>query len=601
MALPYAERRAALAELELDGRALAGARPRRRPRRRGAGRGARAGPRGHRGQAPGLAATSRAGARAAGSRSSRRSARSSSIGGWLPGEGRRARPHRRAAASACMTEDGGPALRRRVGTGFTEDELDRLARRCSRRSSTEKRRSTPGPSRRARRVWVRARARVRVEFAEWTQDGQLRAPVLQGAARRRPLRRARGPHAQERRARARSTAREIKLSNLDKVLYPRPASPSATSSTTTWRSRRCCCRTSRGRALTLKRYPDGVDGDFFYEKNAPSHRPEWVRTATAMGRDIDYVVVDEVADAGVAGATSPTSSCTPRSRGPSDLDRPTMLAFDLDPGPPARSSSAAGSALRLEGMFDGLGLESCAKTSGSKGHAGLRAAQRPRRHLRRRPSRSPRRWPSCSSRREPELVVSRQTKALRKGKVLVDWSQNDEHKTTVNVYSLRARERPTVSTPLSWDEVREAHEAGDAERLQCTARGGARPRRAPRRPVRARAGGAPGAAGAVGLRSRAQRLQDAERLLGLRAHEGEGARGVVHVLEGHLVALDAEAGDPADGGPLVTLGLTVAQQDADLQGVVEPDGGQLGGGRADQREVAGGQGAAEAGVGGAGG
>jgi bifunctional non-homologous end joining protein LigD len=146
-----------------------------------------------------------------------------------------------------------------------------------------------------------------------------------------------------------------------------------------------------------------------------------------------------------------------------DIRRPTALAFDLDPGEPATIVECCRVALLLEGMFRGLGLQSFPKTSGSKG---LQVYV---------PLNSPTTYQVTKGfakavaelleREEPKLVVSRQTKTLRRGKVLVDWSQNDEHKTTVNVYSLRARERPTVSTPLTWDEVREGAAAGDPERL----------------------------------------------------------------------------------------------------------------------------------------
>jgi bifunctional non-homologous end joining protein LigD len=159
---------------------------------------------------------------------------------------------------------------------------------------------------------------------------------------------------------------------------------------------------------------------------------------------------------------------TPMARAP-DVGRPTMLVFDLDPGPPATIVECCRVGLWLRGMFDGLGLRSVAKTSGSKGlqvyvplngqgvtYDATKGFAKAVAEL--------------LEQAEPGLVVSRQTKALRPGKVLVDWSQNDEHKTTVCVYSLRARERPTVSTPVTWDEVEACARAGDPELLVFEAR-----------------------------------------------------------------------------------------------------------------------------------
>ena len=141
-----------------------------------------------------------------------------------------------------------------------------------------------------------------------------------------------------------------------------------------------------------------------------------------------------------------------------------MLVFDLDPGEPAGIVECAQVGLVLRGLFEQLGLETVVKTSGSKGlqvyvplnsHASY-AETKP----------FARRVAELLEQRMPKLVVSRMTKRLRPGKVLVDWSQNDEHKTTVNVYSVRARERPTVSTPVAWDEVEACHRSADPELLR---------------------------------------------------------------------------------------------------------------------------------------
>jgi bifunctional non-homologous end joining protein LigD len=266
------------------------------------------------------------------------------------------------------------------------------------------------------------------------------------------------------RAVAHVEGREIKVSNLDKVLYPRAG----------FRKRDVIAYYDavapvllphlEGRPLTLKRYPNGVDGAHFYEKNAPSHRPDWVPTARVPtgSKTIEFVVCDDRPTLVWLANLADLELHTSLSRA-AEIRRPTAVAFDLDPGEPATIVECCRVALLLDGMFRGLGLQSFPKTSGSKG---LQVYV---------PLNGPANYDVTKGfakavaelleREEPKLVVSRQTKTLRRGKVLVDWSQNDEHKTTVNVYSLRARDRPTVSTPLTWDEVREGAEHGDPERL----------------------------------------------------------------------------------------------------------------------------------------
>ena len=207
-----------------------------------------------------------------------------------------------------------------------------------------------------------------------------------------------------------------------------------------------------------------------------------------------------------------------------DIRRPTTLAFDLDPGEPATIVECCRVGLLLEGMFRGLGLESFPKTSGSKG---LQVYV---------PLNSPTTYDVTKGfakavaelleREEPELVVSRQTKTLRRGKVLVDWSQNDEHKTTVNVYSLRARERPTVSTPLTWDEVREGARARRPGAARLRRRRGPRAGRGARRPLRAGRVACAAAARGLTLRSvmRRRRRTLRELLAELRLSPDEARR-----------------------------------------------------------------------------
>jgi bifunctional non-homologous end joining protein LigD len=260
--------------------------------------------------------------------------------------------------------------------------------------------------------------------------------------------------------------RMLSLSNLDKVFYPRTGFTKGHVIDYYTRIAPVLLPHLRGRHLTLKRYPNGVEGAFFYEKQCPSHRPEWVRTAGVWsrhnGREIDYCLVDDLATIVWLANLADLEMHTSLARA-EDIERPTALAFDLDPGEPATIVECCRVGLLLEGMFRGLGLQSFPKTSGSKGlqvyvplHSDVTYdVTKP----------FAKAVAELLEREEPGLVVSRQTKTLRRGKVLVDWSQNDEHKTTVNVYSLRARDRPTVSTPLTWDEVREGAESGDPERL----------------------------------------------------------------------------------------------------------------------------------------
>src|SRR6185436_1670038 len=212
----------------------------------------------------------------------------------------------------------------------------------------------------------------------------------------------------------------------------------------------------RDRPLTLKRYPNGVEGGHFYEKQCPSHWPEWVRSEPVelSSKTIHFCVCDDLPTL-VWLANLADLELHPSLSNVPEVERPSIMAFDLDPGEGTGLRECCEVALILRAALDQLGLESFAKTSGSKGiqvyvplnvpdvdydHGTKRLSQALARHL---------------ESAHPKLIVSSQRKDLRRNKVLIDWSQNDEHKTTVSVYSLRARERPTVSTPLAWDEVEE--------------------------------------------------------------------------------------------------------------------------------------------------
>jgi len=248
--------------------------------------------------------------------------------------------------------------------------------------------------------------------------------------------------------------RTLSLSNLEKVLYPKAGFTKGQVIDYYTRVAPVLLPHLRDRPLTLKRYPNGVEGEYFYEKQCPKHRPDWVRTEAVYShsarRTIDFCVTDDLPTLVWTSNLADLELHTSLAK-VDDVASPAILAFDLDPGPPATIVECAEVAVRLREIFDHLGLEAFPKTSGSKGMQvyvplntrtsydvtkpfALAIAQ-------------------LLERRHPDLVVSDMKKALRTSKVLVDWSQNDEHKTTVCVYSLRARDHPTVSTPVTWEEV----------------------------------------------------------------------------------------------------------------------------------------------------
>ena len=223
----------------------------------------------------------------------------------------------------------------------------------------------------------------------------------------------------------------------------------------------------RDRPLTLKRYPNGVEESFFYEKRCPSHRPPWVETAPVWsGRnegEIDYCLCNDRATL-IWLAQLASIELHPSLSLAEPIERPTVLAFDLDPGAPADIIDCCRVGLRLRQLFEGLGLECFPKTSGSKGLQVYVPLNSDVTYDDTKPFAQA--VAQAMERSDRELVVSRMAKQLRKGKVFVDWSQNDQHKTTIAVYSLRARERPTVSTPLEWDEVERAAEEDDTDVLR---------------------------------------------------------------------------------------------------------------------------------------
>jgi bifunctional non-homologous end joining protein LigD len=259
--------------------------------------------------------------------------------------------------------------------------------------------------------------------------------------------------------------RQLKLSNLDKVLYPEVGFTKGQVIDYYVRVAKSLLPHLKNRPITLKRYPDGVDGFFFYEKQCPSHRPKWVKTATvprSKGGDIHYCVMNDLPALVWAANLADLELHTFLHKAPA-IGRPTAIAFDLDPGAPADIVQCCQVGLWVKGLFDGLNLKSFPKTSGSKGLQVYVPLNTPVTYAQTKGFAQT--LAQVLERQFPDLVVSSMLKSLRVGKVLVDWSQNDDHKTTVNVYSLRAKERPTVSTPVTWDEVAATLKKQSAELL----------------------------------------------------------------------------------------------------------------------------------------
>jgi bifunctional non-homologous end joining protein LigD len=390
------------------------------------------------------------------------------IGGWMPGEGRRG--GRIGALLIGLPDgEGGLTYGGRVGTGFTEDELDRLQTRLDAVRTDRSPFSSPGVPKGAH--FVIPTLRCEVEFVEWTREGRLRAPSYKGlVAGSGPVMATATPvkvGGKDKAVEVTVDGQAIKITNPDKVLYPKAGFTKSDLVDYFSSIAPVLLPHLEGRMLTLKRYPNGVEGGHFYEKQCPKHRPDWVTTTQVRleSKTIDFCTVDSTATlvwlAQLADIELHTSLALAKSQ-----ERPTMMVFDLDPGAPADIVQCCEVGLWLQGMFEGLGLECFPKTSGSKGLQIYVPLNTDVTYDDTKPFSKA--VAELLEAEAPEKVVSRQRKDLRGGKILVDWSQNDEHKTTVNVYSTRAKDQPTVSTPVTWDEVRACHEAGDAAKLTFT-------------------------------------------------------------------------------------------------------------------------------------
>jgi len=397
------------------------------------------------------------------------------IGGWTEGKGTRAK--RIGALEVGVHEaDGTLRYAGRVGTGFDEAELERLQRLLEPLARTDSPFAGRQPPRGAHHV--EPELVCEVELTEWTKQGLLRHPAYKGLRADKPAaavvreevaappglgagRKVRGGVELE------VEGRTVKLSNPDKVLYPATGFTKRDLVDYYVAIAPVLLPHLRDHPLTLKRYPDGVEGEHFYEKQSPRHRPEWVQTVGVWSehsrREIHYTLCQDTATL-VWLANLADLELHPSLSRAEAIERPTTVAFDLDPGAPATIVECCEVALELRDAFAQLGLRAFAKTSGSKGlqvyvplndEAATYEETKPFAHA----------LADLFERRRPELVVASMAKAERPGKVFIDWSQNDEHKTTVSVYSPRAKERPTVSTPVSWEEVATCRDGGDAAAL----------------------------------------------------------------------------------------------------------------------------------------
>lgn len=260
--------------------------------------------------------------------------------------------------------------------------------------------------------------------------------------------------------------RKIPVSRLDKIFYPSTGFSKAQVIDYYIRISPVLLPHLKNRPLTLKRYPDGVEGGFFYEKRCPPYRPKWIQTATVWSErsesEIHYCLANDLPSIIWAANLGDLELHTFLARA-NDVRRPTMLVFDLDPGPPANILQCAQVGLRLRQRCEEFNLQSFPKSSGSKGLQVYVPLNTPATYEETKAF--ARKLAEQLQAELPNLVVARMEKRLRAGKVFVDWSQNDEHKTTVCVYSLRAKDHPTVSTPVDWKEVEGALKRQDADCL----------------------------------------------------------------------------------------------------------------------------------------
>jgi bifunctional non-homologous end joining protein LigD len=432
------------------------------------------------------------------------------IGGWLPGKGNRA--GRLGALLMGYYEpdrDGQQTLRYagRVGTGFDDQELERLGRELAARARKKSPFAGTQPPRGA--SFVEPELVAEIEFRQWTQDRILRHSTYKGLREDKPAAEVRmetmipaddssaektsqtpkktvkvvkkekrsekqkekennkdghlpkAPYEilreTKRAVEIEVEGRALKLTNRAKVMYPRTGFTKGELIDYYAQIAPVLLPHLTGRPLTLKRYPDGVEDEYFYEKRCPAHRPVWVSTAPIESErekgTIDYCMAEDLPTL-IWAANLAAIELHPSLSRAARMSTPTAIVFDLDPGAPAGLKACCRVALQIKEVFDTFRLDTFVKTSGAKGlqvYVPLNTAV-----TYEQTKSFARAVAELLKKRHPRQVLSRMAKDLRPGKVLIDWSQNDEHKTTVSVYSLRARERPTISTPLAWGEVEQA-------------------------------------------------------------------------------------------------------------------------------------------------
>lgn len=252
--------------------------------------------------------------------------------------------------------------------------------------------------------------------------------------------------------------RKVTLSNPDKVLFPAAGFTKAQVIDYYVRVSEWLLPHLHDRPVTLKRYPNGIHEKHFYEKEAPRYTPEWVRTfpvpRRAGGTDIHYVIIEDLPTL-VWSANLANLEIHPFLHRVPHIDRPTIVVFDLDPGEGAGVLECARVALWIKELLDDIGLEAFPKVSGSKGIQLSIPLNTPVTYEATQPF--ARGVAQLLEREHPEYVISEMSKAVRHKKIFIDWSQNADFKTTVGVYSMRAkREQPYISMPVTWDELRKA-------------------------------------------------------------------------------------------------------------------------------------------------
>jgi len=263
--------------------------------------------------------------------------------------------------------------------------------------------------------------------------------------------------------------RRLKLTNLDKVLYPKTKTTKAEVIDYYARVADVMIPHLKGRPLTLRRFPEGVGnaGASFFEKNCPRHRPEWVKTTPIYvdrrAGEIDFCLCQNKATL-IWMAQLASLELHPSLSKSTRMEQPTFLVFDLDPGAPAGLRECCQVGLRLRDLFGAFGLEGFPKVSGGKGMQVYFPLNTKVTYEQTNPFAKV--VAQLLEKQTPRDVVSKMAKVDRRGKIFVDWSQNHQKKTTIGVYSLRAREHPTASIPIRWGEVERTAKGADPERIR---------------------------------------------------------------------------------------------------------------------------------------